>query len=384
MPDPQRDSSGPDTAPLSGDGLFLGMISGTSADGIDVALARFQNEQLHLLHGATHPYPPKLRALVLELSQAAGEVELDDFGALDQRIGAAFAAAALATLSTAGVAADAVIAVGSHGQTLRHRPHGAYPFTLQVGDANVIAERTGICTVADFRRRDVAAGGQGAPLLPALHAALFADADANVAVLNLGGIANLTLLPRAGKVTGFDTGPANCLLDAWSMRHRGSAHDEGGRWAASGIVDASLLESMLADPYFGLSAPRSTGRDRFHLDWLDGHLSGRECNPADVQATVLELTARSIADALQKELPGVARVLACGGGVHNRALMQRLSERISPAVLATTETYGLDPDFVEATGFAWLARQTLLARPGNLPSVTGAKGPRILGAIHAA
>ncbi len=380
----EAQTNAPGSLPDDGDGLFLGMISGTSADGIDVALVRFEGETTLLLHGATYPYPTELRTLILDLSQASGQIKLDDFAALDQRIGTHFAEAALSSLAAAGVTAESVLALGSHGQTLRHRPHGPHPFTLQVGDASVIAERTGIRVVADFRRRDVAAGGQGAPLLPALHAALFADADSDVAVLNLGGIANLTLLPRAGGATGFDTGPANCLLDAWSMRHRGTAHDEGGTWAASGTVAPALLESMLAESFFALPAPRSTGRDRFHLGWLDRLLPAGKFDPADVQATLLELTARTIAEALKSELPDAARVLACGGGVHNAALMRRLSTLVSPAALTTTDAYGLDPDFVEAAGFAWLARQTLLGRPGNVPAVTGARGARVLGAIHAA
>ncbi len=369
---------------MSAPELYLGLISGTSADGIDAALVAFDGDAPRLLLGQTHAYPAELRESLLTISQATGAISLDTLGELDQRVGMAFAEAAITALEAAGVASDAVAAIGSHGQTLRHRPLGPHPFTLQIGDPNVIAERTGIRTVADFRRRDVAAGGQGAPLLPALHAALFADASADVAVLNLGGIGNLTLLPRAGGVRGFDTGPANCLLDAWIGEHTGGARDEGGRWADGGTVDAVLLEELLADPYFELSAPKSTGRDYFHLDWLRAQVGDTSRDPRDVQATLLQLTATSIVAALRSELPQATRLIACGGGVHNAALMQCLRTLAAPIELSTTAAHGLDPDFVEAVGFAWLARATVAGNAGNLPAVTGAAGPRILGAIYAA
>ncbi len=369
---------------MSARGLYLGLISGTSADGIDAALVEFDGERPRLVRGDTHPYPDALRAELLSVSQADGAITLDCLGQLDQRVGVEFATAALRTLEASGFIATDIVAIGSHGQTLRHRPNGAHPFTLQIGDPNVIAENTGIRTVADFRRRDVAAGGQGAPLLPALHAALFAEAGVDVAVLNLGGIANLTLLPRSGAVRGFDTGPANCLLDAWIAEHVGGARDEGGEWAAGGHVDASLLERLAADPYFAKPAPKSTGRDHFHPGWLRNRIGASSLDPRNVQATLLELSASSIVAALRSELPAAARLIACGGGVHNRALMQRLSELAAPIEVTTTAASGLDPDFVEAVGFAWLARATLMGAAGNLPAVTGARGPRVLGGIFAA
>ncbi len=364
--------------------LYLGLISGTSADGIDAALVAFDNDKPQLVAGRTQPYPPALREALLRVSQASGEISLDLLGQLDQQVGVAFAEAALAALDAAGIPGTDVVAIGSHGQTLRHRPGGPHPFTLQIGDPNVIAERTGIQTVADFRRRDVAAGGQGAPLLPALHAALFAAPGTDVAVLNLGGIANLTLLPRDGAVRGFDTGPANCLLDAWFGAHAGGAHDHGGDWAAGGEVDAALLQVLLADPFFALPAPKSTGRDHFHIDWLRARLGRRSRDARDVQATLLELSARSIVAAMRNELPSASRLIACGGGVHNRALIDRLRALAAPVDVGTTAEHGLDPDFVEAVGFAWLARATLAGQPGNLPGVSGAAGPRILGGIYAA
>ena len=371
-------------------GLYLGLISGTSADGIDAALVRFHEDdggatRAELRFGRTYPWPEALRARLVELGQRAAMLTLDDIGELDTRIGHQFADTALAALRDAGVDAGEVAAIGSHGQTLRHRPHGPHPFTLQLGDASLIAERCGVRTVADFRRRDVAAGGHGAPLLPALHAALLSAPDEHRAVLNLGGIANLTLLPAgdAAGVRGFDTGPANGLMDAWCLRHTGAGYDRGGAFAAAGRVDADLLRRLLDEPWFALPPPKSTGRDQFHLDWLAARLRGDEA-PADVQATLLALSARTVADALRTAQPHTARVIACGGGVHNPLLLAALAECLPDARVESTAVHGLDPDMIEAMGFAWLARQTVLGRPGNLPGVTGAAGPRVLGAIHAA
>ncbi len=362
--------------------LYLGLISGTSADGIDAALVRFE-PRLEVIAARTTPYSAALRQSILTLATTNAAIALDDFGALDVAIGAAFADAALAVLGDAGVDSSAVAAIGSHGQTIRHRPTGAFPFTLQIGDASVIAEKTRIATVADFRRADVAAGGQGAPLLPALHAALFAAPDKTRVILNLGGIANITILAPERAVLGFDTGPANCLLDAWALRHRGTARDEGGAWAASGGIDRALLDTWLADPYFHAAPPKSTGREHFNLDWLDARVRA-DVAPADVQATLLALTASSVADAIRASAPDAREVFACGGGVHNPALMSALRERLAPMRLDSTAALGLDPDYVEAAGFAWLARARISETPGNLPSVTGARGPRVLGALHAA
>lgn len=361
--------------------LYLGLMSGTSADGIDAALVRFA-PRLEVLAARTLPLPGDLAARVLALARNRAQVALEAFGELDTELGARFAEAALALLAEAGVARGAVTAIGSHGQTVCHHPRGAHPFTLQIGDPNVIAERTGITTVADFRRADVAAGGQGAPLLPALHAALFADAATPRAVLNLGGIANLTLLVPGQPVLGFDSGPANCLLDAWSQRQRGTPRDAGGAWAASGRVDQALLQCWLDEPYFAAAPPKSTGREVFNLDWLEARLP-TEIAPQDVQATLLQLTVRSIAGALRAHAPGVREVYACGGGVHNGALMAGLRAALPGTRVDTTATLGLDPDFVEAVGFAWLARARIEGVPGNLPSVTGARGPRVLGGVYA-
>ena len=361
--------------------LFIGLMSGTSVDGIDAALVRF-HPQPALLLGRTYPLAPALAAQVLALSQANSLVSLDDLGALDTLMGNAFASAVLALLEETGTAAESVLAIGSHGQTLRHRPTGAAPFTLQIGDANVIAERSGILTVADFRRRDVAAGGQGAPLVPAFHAAALGCVAEDRAILNIGGVANLTLLPAQGCVRGFDTGPGNGLMDAWCLRERGQAFDASGAFAASGVADVSLLDRLMADPWLGLPPPKSTGRDYFHEQWLQRHLDGLPLAAADVQATLNLFTARSIAEALCRDLPSCVRVLVCGGGVHNPVLMDNLRRDLPGMVVESTQRHGLDPDFVEAIAFAWLARETLAGRPGNLAAVTGARGPRVLGCTY--
>jgi anhydro-N-acetylmuramic acid kinase len=376
------------------DALYLGLISGTSADGIDAALVRFDDAgaRPHLVFGRTYAWDEALRAQLVALGQRSATLTLDAIAELDVRIGRAFADAALAALRDSGTAAARVAAIGSHGQTLRHRPSGEFPYTLQLGDPNTIAERTGVCTVADFRRRDVAAGGHGAPLLPALHAALLRAHDEDRAVLNLGGIANLTLLPRRAAaerdgaqddVRGFDTGPANGLMDAWCLRHTGAGFDRDGAFAAAGRSDAALLARLRADPWFALPPPKSTGRDQFHLGWLDAQLGGAE-SPADVQATLLSLSVATITDALRAAQPRTARVIACGGGVHNGALMAALAAALPECRVESSAAHGLDPDSVEAMGFAWLAHATLHGRAGNLPSVTGSAGPRVLGGIYPA
>lgn len=372
--------------PSSDDGLYLGLISGTSADGIDAALVRFDRDGCQLQLGRTYPWHAALRARLIDLGQGGEAHSIEELGTLDVQIAETFADAARRLIAEARVAASQVTAIGSHGQTVRHRPAGAhfdgqYPFTWQLGDGHVIAERCGITTVADFRRRDVAAGGHGAPLVPAFHAALLHSTAEDRAVLNLGGIANFTLLPATGDVRGFDTGPANALMDAWCERHLGAPFDCDGAFAARGEVDRRLLARLLDEPWFAVPPPKSTGREHFHLDWLYARLAGGE-SPADVQATLLELSAITIAEALLAQQPRTRRVLVCGGGVRNRRLIEQIGAQLPGMQLESTAGHGLDPDFVEAMAFAWLARQTLAGRPGNLPSVTGARGPRVLGVVH--
>jgi len=370
--------------PSAATSLYLGLISGTSADGIDAALVDFSADGAARLHfGRTYPWAPDLRAQLVELGQKSRTLTLDAIGELDVRVARAFAETANLALADSGTPAASVAAIGSHGQTLRHRPWGEVPFTLQLGDPSTLAERTGITVVADFRRRDVAAGGHGAPMLSGLHAALLRSADESRAVLNLGGIANLTLLPAdpAEAVRGFDTGPANGLMDAWCLRHLGEPFDRDGVFARSGSVDATLLERLLSDPWFTAPPPKSSGRDQFHLGWVEAHMTGTE-SPADVQATLLTLSARTIANALNSTQPDTTGLIACGGGVHNQALMEAISAELPGCQVESSAAHGLEPDYIEAMGFAWLARQTLMGLPGNLSGVTGAAGPRVLGGIY--
>lgn len=364
--------------------LYLGLISGTSADGIDVALASFEPQPK--LHAAlTQPYSDDLRRRILSVAQGDGRIALDELGALDVEIAQNFANAALALLRKAGIAPAVITALGTHGQTVRHRPQGTVAYTLQLGDPNIIAEVTGITTVADFRRRDLAAGGQGAPLAPAFHAAMLTRTDTPRVVLNLGGIANITVLPGndAAPLRGFDTGPASCLLDAWAQLQLGTPFDANGAFAASGKVECALLSRLLSDPYFAAPPPKSTGREVFHLAWLQQHLHGLAHAPADVQATLVALSARSIADAVCTHAAAAREVLVCGGGVHNPVLMAAIAVALAPVPVASVATLGIDPDFVEAMLFAWLARERIAGRAvENVYTVTGARGPRVLGGVY--
>lgn len=362
---------------------FIGLMSGTSMDGVDAVLADFAGGQPRVVGDAHRPYPPGLAPRLLALQAPGGDGDaLDESLRLSLMLGALYADAVDAVLARCDMPATAIRAVGCHGQTVRHAPQHGY--TLQLNAPALLAERCAIDVVADFRSRDLAAGGQGAPLVPAVHAGLFATSGESRVILNLGGIANLTRLDPARPVIGFDTGPANMLLDAWCQRHTGRSYDQNGDWAASGRVDGALLQWLLADPYFAAPAPKSTGRDLFSPGWLDARLSGTEA-PADVQATLAELTAASVADAILACSPDVDAVFVCGGGAFNRDLMDRLARRLTPRVrLEHTGRLGVPPQQVEALAFAWLARACLRREPGNLPGVTGAAGPRVLGAIYPA
>jgi anhydro-N-acetylmuramic acid kinase len=369
-------------APTSDSGLFIGLMSGTSLDGVDAVLMRFE-PAIKVEFARTYDLPAALVKNLLALSQTDAPIHLDAVGRLDSELGQCFASVVNQCLHDANMTADEITAIGSHGQTLRHAPNGKHPFTLQLGDAHIIAEQCGIDTVADFRRRDVAAGGQGAPLVPAFHAAVFSNVDEGRAVLNIGGIANLTLLHRDGRVRGFDTGPGNGLMDAWCRQHRNENYDMDGQFAASGVVHAELLQRCLSDAWFALAPPKSTGRDLFNLSWLQAKMPGLDISPADVQATLTRLTAHTIATALQAEMPACQRVLVCGGGGHNPVLMQHLADVLGPSIqIDSTTAHGLDLDYVEAAAFAWLAKETLAKRPGNVPAVTGAKGLRVLGVVY--
>jgi anhydro-N-acetylmuramic acid kinase len=367
--------------PTSDSGLFIGLMSGTSLDGVDSVLIRFE-PQLKIEFARTYDLPAALVKNLLALSQTDAHIHLDAVGRLDSELGLCFANIVQQCLQDANVDSESITAIGSHGQTLRHAPGGEHPFTMQLGDANIIAEQCGIDTVADFRRRDVAAGGQGAPLVPAFHASVFSDANEERAILNIGGIANLTLLPHSGKVRGFDTGPGNGLMDAWCFQHHNKRYDANGELAASGDVHAELLQRCMSDSWFTLPPPKSTGRDQFNLDWVQSRIQELNISPADVQATLTALTAHTITAALKTEMPDCQRVLVCGGGSHNPVLMQHLHQLLTPMQIVTTEAHGVHPDYVEAAAFAWLAKETLAKRPGNLPAVTGAKGLRVLGVLY--
>jgi anhydro-N-acetylmuramic acid kinase len=362
-------------------GIYLGLISGTSVDAIDAALVDFDVAPLRIIAASATPFAPALKRRLSALIENPGSAALDEVGQIDVELGCAFAQAALELMQSAGIGAGRVTALGSHGQTLRHRPDLATPFTWQIGDPNTLAEMTGVTVVADFRRRDVAAGGQGAPLLPVFHDQVFRSDSEDRVIANLGGIANITILTRDSSVTGFDTGPANRLLDAWISSHEGKEFDAGGAWAASGQVDGTLLRELLDEPYLKLAPPKSTGRELFNLPWLQSKLGLFSRQPCDVQATLQQFTAESLADAVRQYAPGAA-LYVCGGGAHNVKLLNAIGLLIAPNRVASTATLGLDPDYVEAVAFAWFAKRTLEGLTSSAGSVTGAKGARILGAVH--
>ena len=366
-------------------GRYLGLMSGTSMDAIDVAIVHLEPQRFQLEHYDEFPYPVRLRDRLRALVESES-ASLHEFGSLHVEVAQAFAEAALALMQRTGIQAADISAIGSHGQTLLHRPGAAPPFSLQIGDPSVIAWRTGIRTVADFRAMDVAAGGQGAPLVPAFHRYAFGSNTEDRAVLNIGGIANLSLLSADGAVHGFDTGPGNTLLDGWALRHLGTPRDENGRWAQSGQVLPVLLDLALGDSYFAREPPKSTGRDVFNQRWLEAVLKAARLeftNAADVQCTLTELTARTIADALRGAMPRCGALAVCGGGVFNGFLMERLHALLSPLRALSTEAWGLPPAAVEACAFAWLAATRLAGAAGNVPAVTGAREEVCLGGVYA-
>jgi anhydro-N-acetylmuramic acid kinase len=363
--------------------LYLGLMSGTSMDGIDAALLEIDDAGMRLLSAVCREWPPNLQRRLRALAEDYQHIGLIELGELDTSAAREFAQAGEQLLRASEVSPQAVRAVGSHGQTVLHQPRGETPFTLQIGDPNIIAERLGVDVVADFRRRDLAAGGEGAPLMPAFHAAAFGAPGERRAVVNIGGIANVTQMAADGSVTGFDTGPGNCLLDGWSRRHLQHAYDANGAWAATGTVHRSLLSRLLSEQYFSRPPPKSTGRDTFSDDWLDRALTGLSLAAVDVQATLSELTALSIADCLQAGTgTDPSCVLICGGGAFNANLMARLARALPRSRVDTTAAFGIAPEHVEAAGFAWLAHRYVSGLSGNLPAVTGARHPVPLGALY--
>lgn len=358
--------------------LYIGLMSGTSLDGIDAALLDFGVEPPRIVATAFNAYPQTLVDLLLQLHHdQAGELHQSQ--QIANQLARLYAAAVAQLLVTANIRPAEVAAIGNHGQTIRHRPEHGY--TLQLGNNALLAELSGIDVIGDFRSRDIAAGGQGAPLVPAFHRAIFGSDRHNRVILNIGGIANITHLPASGAVSGFDTGPGNLLLDSWIRLHRQQAYDRGGAWAASGTPIRALLAQLLAEPYLRQAPPKSTGRDLFNLSWLQRQLDP-EWRAEDVQATLLAYTCTSITNAVADYCAGCEQIYVCGGGAHNTALMQALQQQLPGIDLATTGALGIDPDWVEASAFAWLAHRFVQRQPGNLPAVTGASGLRVLGALY--
>ncbi|PVY87119.1 anhydro-N-acetylmuramic acid kinase [Pantoea ananatis] len=364
-------------------GRYIGVMSGTSLDGVDVVLAAIDENMVAQQASYCHPMPPDLRQAILAICQGQA-LTLSQLGQLDTRLGQLFAEAVLTLMRRESLEVGDITAIGCHGQTVWHEPQSAAPNTLQIGDHNQIVAATGITVVGDFRRRDMALGGQGAPLVPAFHQALMMDAIERRMVLNIGGIANLSLLIPGQPVRGFDTGPGNMLLDTWIWRNQGKAYDKDAQWALSGKVSHALLDTLLREPWLALPPPKSTGRELFNLGWLEQHLRHFPGIAAqDVQATLNEFTAVSIAQQVQLN-DGCDRLLACGGGSRNPLLMARLASHLAGTEVTTTDTIGINGDDMEALAFAWLAFRTLSGLPGNLPAVTGAREKSVIGAIYPA
>lgn len=364
--------------------LYVGVMSGTSMDGVDCALVAIDADQVTLLGHYFTPMPNALKQQLLSvcLNQASN---IETVGRLDHQLGHLFADAVLGLLNKTETPAEKITAIGNHGQTLFHQPDGPTPFSVQLGDANIIAAKTNITTIADFRRKDIALGGQGAPLVPAFHQAIFSAEEASVVVLNIGGIANISVLRPNQAVLGYDTGPGNMLMDAWVEAKLGKKYDYNGEFALSGKVNIGLLKQLLSEPYLAMPAPKSTGRELFNLAWLQAHLGQHSLTDADVQATLAEFSAQTIADQVSKFHSGTnPQLLVCGGGACNPLLMQRLADKLPSWHVATTSDHGVDSDYMEAMAFAWLAYRRQHALPSNLPEVTGASRLASLGVIYPA
>ncbi len=381
-------------------GLYIGTLSGTSMDGIDVVISHIPEDgteqKPEMVHAQTCEFNFRLRESLQNVLKNSPKTSMHEVALLDQMLGHAFADAILKTLKSAALEPADITATGCHGQTIAHQITDTHAYTIQCCDANIVAERTGITTVSDFRRRDMAAGGEGAPLAPAFHNVMFSTDQEHRSVVNIGGIANITCLPRiersieltrlsrsTERIRGYDCGPGNCLLDDWIDDQKGLAYDKNGEWSAGGDVSQALLSRMMSDPFVMKQAPKSIGREYFSLEWLTSQLAERVYQPRDIQATLAQFTAESIADAINHSQPDTQRVLICGGGAHNSDLINRLRQLLPQAVIESSERSGVNPDWVEGMLFGWLAHQRMNNAQGNCPSVTGASGDRILGAIHA-
>ena len=363
--------------------LYIGLMSGTSLDAIDAVVVSIDERNTRLVSNYQHPFPDDLRKQVLAICTGQNTT-LPVIGLIDHKLGKLFASAVIKLLEHAHLLPEEIMAVGSHGQTVFHQPDGEFPFTMQLGDANLIAALTGIDTVADFRRIDMALGGQGAPLVPAFHQYLFEQRDSTTVVLNIGGIANISVIPANGTATGFDTGPGNLLMDIWCEKQTGQKYDQGAQWAMQGQLNESFLNQLMSDSYLALSPPKSTGRERYNIEWLEQQITS-SITPEDVQRTLCEFTARSIAHQVRLFKQGhKCELLVCGGGANNPLLMQLLQLHLQDWLILPTSDRGVPGDFMEAMAFAWLARQRVYKLPGNLPEVTGAKHKTSLGALYPA
>lgn len=362
--------------------LYIGLMSGTSLDGVDGAIVKFdQDKQPVVIKTAFIPYPAGLKSDIL-LLQHPSENELEKTALISNQLALLYADVVNKLLDIADLSADKIKAIGCHGQTIRHRPEAG--FTMQIGNAALLAELTGITVISDFRSRDVAAGGQGAPLVPAFHRAVFGHDQTNRAIINIGGIANITYLAASGETFGFDSGPGNMLLDAWTKQHLGLDYDADGAWSATGVVIEPLLNKMLEEDYFVMMPPKSTGRDLFNTQWLNRILQDQSYHAPDIARTLLALTARSIQQALSAYCNNVDEIYLCGGGAKNHALVSELQQQMPEIAISMTDKLGIGIDWAEAIAFAWLAKQCIEQKTANLPEVTGAAGPRILGAIYQA
>ena len=361
---------------------YVGIMSGTSLDGIDAVLTDFNSQPPSLLNTFYQPYDKNLRRQILDLHQS-GNNELHLAAMLSNKLAHCYAETVISLLNKHKIKSQSVTAIGCHGQTVRHYPQSETGYSIQLGNASLLAELTGITVVADFRSRDIAAGGQGAPLVPGFHQLLFQDPEINRVIVNIGGISNITSLASNTKVVGFDCGPGNLLMDSWCQRHLGTTYDENGTWAESGKTISELLEKLMSLKFFSIPPPKSTGREMFNLSWLENYLSGNE-NPEDVQATLLQLTSTAITDAILTWFPDTTEIYLCGGGARNIALTSKIQISLPGKKVALTDALGTNADWLEAFAFAWLAKQAIRGVPSNLPSVTGAKGERILGAIYQA
>lgn len=358
-------------------------MSGSSLDGIDVALVSLSDAECKLVGTYFKAYPESLKQDLLNL-HTPSENELATASVIANTLAIHYADAVNGLLKQQNLSAEQIAAIGCHGQTIRHQPKYRLTvgYSIQLGNHALLTELTGITVVGDFRARDIAAGGEGAPLVPAFHQAVFSSRNCNRVILNIGGIANITYLPSSGTVIGFDTGPGNILIDHWTQLKTGQAYDKNGDWSASGTVQQAILNNMLNEPYFAKAPPKSSGRDLFNLDWLAQHTLDTDYKPQDIARTTTELTVRTICQAIADYCPNTDEVYVCGGGTQNNLLMSILDDLLAPVTVSTTNELGVDTDWVEAAAFAWLASQAINSKTANLPSVTGASGSRILGAIY--